>query len=519
MIFDEAPKSRQELYDRIRTTSKDAVVLDEMIRHGFWPDRGTVPEDPAEEIHRRGELQKRLSELRAQLVLNRDESKLRAELRRKRMEESKRKQAETKARHAEERKQRAAAWAEKKAKGIVWLGAGVSGGLSEETPNPEALAKHGLPLLATAEDVAKATGFTIGQLRFLAFARKVSKVSQYRTFKLKKKTGGERVISAPMPRLKRLQRWILENVLDKVALHPAAHGFRHERSILSNAQPHVGSPIVVNLDLKDFFPSIRYPRVKGLFRWLGYSEAVATIFALVCTAPDVEEVLLDGTRWFVATSQRRLPQGAPTSPAITNVLCDRLDRRLTKAANVLGFTYTRYADDLTFSAKPDAQVDVGKLLRRTKWLVEKDGLEVHPKKTRVLRKASRQEVTGLVVNAKAAVPREALRRFRAVLHQIDRQGPKGKKWGESDDVLASIDGFANYVFMVNPAKGAVLKAKVRELWKKYGYERPRYARKAKPPAPAPLPASSPREAAGGREGDAPPPPPPEKPKKPWWKLW
>src|SRR5581483_11709401 len=122
------------------------------------------------------------------------------------------------------------------------------------------------------------------------------------------------------------------------------------------------------------------------FRWLGFSEAVATIFALVCTAPETDEVFLDGARWFVATSVRRLPQGAPTSPAITNVLCDRLDRRLTRAATTLGFTYTRYADDLTFSAKPgtapEAAPDVGKLLRRMKWLVTKDGLEVHPKKTR-----------------------------------------------------------------------------------------------------------------------------------------
>ncbi|MEZ0231082.1 MAG: reverse transcriptase family protein, partial [Planctomycetota bacterium] len=423
----------------------------------------------------------------------------------------------------------AAAWADKKAKGIVYLGPGVSGGLNDTTVDEAKLGKHGLPVLRTAEDLAKASGITVGQLRFLAFARKVSKVSHYRTFKLKKKTGGERVISAPMPRLKNLQRWILESVLDKVALHPAAHGFRHERSILSNAQPHVGSPIVVNLDLKDFFPSIRYPRVKGLFRWLGYSEQVATILALVTTAPDVEEVVLDGTRWFVATTQRRLPQGAPTSPAITNVLCDRLDRRLTTAAAVLGFTYTRYADDLTFSAKPDLQVDVGKLLRRTKWLVEKDGLEVHPKKTRVLRKASRQEVTGLVVNAKAAVPREALRRFRAVLQQIDKHGPKGKKWGESDDVLASIDGFANYVFMINPAKGAALKSKVAALWKKYGYARAKYARKAKPPqppkppvaSPAPSPSSSsPPPTSSPPPSSTPPPSPPEdKPKKPWWKLW
>src|SRR5262245_58904391 len=104
MIFDEPPKSRQELYERIRTTSKDAVVLDEMIRHGFWPDRGSVPEDPAEEIHRRAELQKRLGELRHQLLVNRDENRLKLELRAKRMAASKLKQAETKERRAKERR-------------------------------------------------------------------------------------------------------------------------------------------------------------------------------------------------------------------------------------------------------------------------------------------------------------------------------------------------------------------------------------------------------------------------------
>jgi retron-type reverse transcriptase len=524
MIFDEPPKSRQELYDRIRSTSKDAVVLDEMIRHGFWPERGTIPEDPAEEIHRRSDLQKRLSELRAELTLNQNEAALRAELRRRRMEASKKKQAETKERRERERKERAARWKDAKEKEILFLGEGVSGGLGRKTGDDAALAKRGLALLHDAAEVARSAGLTVGQLRFLAYARKVSRVSHYKSFKIKKKTGGERLISAPMPRLKALQRWILENVLDKVPLHAAAHGFRHERSIVTNATPHAGSSVVVNLDLKDFFPSIRYGRTKGLFRWLGYSEEVATIFALVCTAPEVDEVVLDGTRWFVATSVRRLPQGAPTSPAITNVLCDRLDRRITHAATVLGFTYTRYADDLSFSAKPGTTPDVGKLLRRVKWLVEKDGLEVHPKKTRVLRRGRRQEVTGLTVNAKTAVPRETLRRFRAVLFQIEKDGPKGKKWGDSDDVLASIEGFANYVLMVSPEKGGALKARVAAIHKKHGYvKRVRVPRRAAPPKP-PVPAAP--VAAAPPPGPAPPPAPPPasgpeepKKKKPWWKLW
>jgi hypothetical protein len=551
MIFDEPPKNRQDLYERIQKTSKDAVVLDEMIRHGFWPERGTLPQDPADELHRRAELQKRLSELRAELVLHRNEAALKAELRRKRLEASKKKQAETKARHESERKERAARWQEKKAKEIVYLGDGVSGGLGKKESDDAALAKRGLPVLRSAADVARAADVSIGQLRFLCFARRVSRVSHYRSFKIKKKTGGERLISAPMPRLKKLQRWILESVLDKVALHANAHGFRHGRSILSNAAPHAGAGVVVNVDLKDFFPSIRYGRVKGMFRWLGYSEEVATIFALACTATEADEVVLDGVRWFVATSVRRLPQGAPTSPAITNVLCDRLDRRLTNAATKLGFVYTRYADDLSFSAKPGGgeAPDVGRLLRRVKWLVAKDGLEVHPKKTRVLRRGRRQEVTGLVVNsAQVAVPRADLRRFRALLQQIEKHGPKGKRWGDSEDVLASIDGFANYVLMIDKVKGGKLKARVAAIHLKHNYVKPAPPPK-KPAAPAPRiapipppmaapPTSAPPRAPASLPGPTPPSPtppsstphpttgpPPTPPtdgppkKKPWWKLW
>ncbi|HZU99097.1 MAG TPA: reverse transcriptase domain-containing protein [Planctomycetota bacterium] len=537
MIFAEPPRSRQDLYERIQKTSKDAVVLDEMIRHGFWPDRGTLPQDPAEEIHRRAELQKRLSELRTQLVQTRNEERLRAELRKKRLEESKKKQAETKLRREQERKKKAEHWQAVKATEIVYLGEGVSGGLGKKEADDAALAKRGLPLLHSAAEVAQAAGITVGQLRFLCFSRRVSRVSHYKTFKIKKKTGGERAISAPMPRLKAFQRWILESVLDKVALHANAHGFRHGRSILSNASPHAGAGIVVNVDLKDFFPSIRYGRVKGMFRWLGYSEEVATIFALACTATDVDEVTLDGTKWFVASSVRRLPQGAPTSPAVTNVLCDRLDRRLTNAATKLGFTYTRYADDLSFSAKPGAEVDPGKLLRRVKWLVTKDGLEVHPDKTRILRRGRRQEVTGLVVNKTVSVPRDELRRFRALLHQIDKQGPKGKRWGDSDDVLASIDGFANYVLMIDKAKGEKLKARVTAIHKKYSYVKRVHVPK-KPAAPAasprvaPIPAPMPMPPPSAPEPPAsapppsasppvPPPAPGEEPpkKKPWWKLW
>jgi retron-type reverse transcriptase len=226
--------------------------------------------------------------------------------------------------------------------------------------------------------------------------------------------------------------------------------------------------VVVNLDLADFFPSIAFPRVKGLFRSFGYGEHAATIFALLCTEPDVTRVAIDGRTYHVATSPRHLPQGAPTSPAITNLLCRRLDRRLGGVAARNGFRYTRYADDLTFSTAAGSDAPIARLLARVRWVLRKEGFVEHPDKTRVLRRGRRQEVTGLVVNDKLGVPRATLRRFRALLHQIDRQGPAGKAWGAGRDLWASLQGFVRFVRMVDPARAARLQAHVTALQARHG---------------------------------------------------
>jgi hypothetical protein len=195
--------------------------------------------------------------------------------------------------------------------------------------HPERLATHDLPNFATHSALAQSMAFSISELRFLAFTRKVSRQTHYKRFFIAKKTGGQRLISAPMPRLKQAQHWILFQILDKVALHSAAHRFRSQRNILSNAAPHANRGLVIDLDRKDFFPSVSYPRVWGIFCSLGYSPSVSTIFALLCTKPEIAEVELDDTKWVISTSERHLPQGAPISPALTNILCRRFDARLT----------------------------------------------------------------------------------------------------------------------------------------------------------------------------------------------
>ncbi|MFB8790277.1 MAG: reverse transcriptase domain-containing protein [Potamolinea sp.] len=317
------PRTRQELYDHIRQVGKEEFILQEMIRYGFWPAQGEIPEDPADEIRRREEIQRELNALKAENRQLHNEEALRKQMLQRRLEESRRKRQETKERRESDRLQRAQTWLQKQQQEITYLGPEVSAGLNYTDCDQERLQSYGLPVCSTSGQISAAMGISVGKLRFLAFSRKTSLISHYIRFKIPKKTGGERLICAPMPRLKAAQNWIFVNILEKLELHDAAHGFRRNRSILSNAQPHVGAEVIINLDLKDFFPSISYKRVKGLFQSFGYSEAAATIFGLLCTQTDTEEVELDGKTYHVATTERHLPQGSPASPAITNLLCRR----------------------------------------------------------------------------------------------------------------------------------------------------------------------------------------------------
>ncbi len=521
------PTTREALYERIRNSSKDEVILEEMIRLGFWPEKGELPNDPTEDIRRRGELQRKLDELREKGRRLYNEKALIAEARKLRMAESRRKQKDTKERREGRRIARAQAWAARKAGEALYLGEDVSGGLSRrgaaEVSDPERLARYGLPRLDTIAELAAAMGISVGALRFLAYNRRVSTVTHYRRFRIPKKVGGERLISAPMPRLKQAQHWVLQQVLERVSLHDAAHGFVGGRSIVSNATPHVGADVVINLDLQDFFPTVVMPRVKGLFRSLGYSEPVATALALVCSEPDVTPVELDGVTYFVAASVRHLPQGSPASPAVTNLLCRRLDARLAGLATTLGFAYTRYADDLSFSARgaAAASVSVGKLLRGVRDIVAYEGFIVHPKKTRVMRRGRQQEVTGVVVNDRLAVDRAALRRFRATLYQVEKDGPAGKRWGHGGDLLAALHGYACFVAQVDPAKAQPLLAQVRRIFAKHGKPGGPAGGGAKPKTEAagqPTPTPTPTPTTTQADPPASTPEPPAK-KKPFWKLF
>ncbi len=464
------PRTRKELYERIASGGKAEVTLEEMVRLGFWAEERPVVADRQAEARAR-ELHQRLAQLRAQAAELGNVQRLAEAARKERLAESRRRQKENKQRLLGERAARTAALQERKHTELTYLGPAVSAGLG---PTPDrlqsdesALARHGLPALPDALALAKALGLELGQLRFLAYDREVSTVTQYRRFKIPKRTGGERLISAPRRRLKAAQHWVLAHVLSKVPVSDHAHGFRESRSIVTNARPHVGASAIVNVDLRDFFPTVTYRRIKGLFRKLGYCEEVATLLGLLCSEADTVQTELDGVTYFVAQGTRHLPQGAPTSPAITNLLCRKLDVRLSAFARKQGLNYTRYADDLTLSAPPGVELNAGAVLAVLGKVVKGEGFTVHPDKISIKRRGRRQEVTGIVVNERLSVDRRTLRRFRAFLYQLEKDGPEGKRWGAGGNPVEAALGFANFVAMVDSARGAELRKRALALRARY----------------------------------------------------
>jgi hypothetical protein len=453
----ERQPTRAELIARIQASSKDAVVLAEMQRLGFWPAGSAAPTLEAALIEREVELTKALDGLHAELRVKGDPEAALLAMRKERMAQARERREATAQAREQRRFERAQRWHEARKTDAGYLGAGVSGGLQAPAGEARPLAP-GLPPLASPLALAQAMNIALPELKFLCFHREVARTTHYRRFTLPKKTGGERTISAPLPRLKRAQYWVLDNVLAKVPLHAAAHGFVPGRSIVSNAAPHTGKPVVINLDLKDFFPSVTYPRIKGVFRALGYGEHVATTLALLCSENAADELEVDGERFFVGGKgrDRVLPQGAPTSPMLTNILCRRLDRRLQGLADQLGFTYTRYADDLTFSASPEGAEHVGRLLRRVHHVLRDEGFTPHPDKQRVMRASSRQEVTGIVVNEKPSVSRTERRRLRAALHTAQRKGVEAATWHGQPATRDTLVGYARFVQMVDARQGAAL---------------------------------------------------------------
>jgi retron-type reverse transcriptase len=323
----------------------------------------------------------------------------------------------------------------------------------------ERLAASGLPNIASRDELAAAMGIARGALDWLAFPDHSDEPPHYVCFAVPKTSGDYRVLYAPKRRLKEGQRWIHREILAKAQPLPAAHGFVPGRSIHTNAEPHTRQAIVITLDLEDFFPSITYRRVRGLFQAIGYGEEVAIALAMLCTVKPAEKVrqFLGGIR------HRMLPQGAPTSPAIANLVCRRLDARLSGLAGKFGGAYTRYADDLTFSGGKDFERTLKRLLPLLRRIVGGEGFRLNQKKIHFARKGKRQRVTGLVVNTGPSVPRRYRRRLRAILHNARRTGLEAQNLTNHPRFAESLRGRIEFVRSTHPELADRLLAELTAL--------------------------------------------------------
>jgi hypothetical protein len=281
-----------------------------------------------------------------------------------------------------------------------------------------------------------------------------------------------RLLETPKPELKELQRRILAEILDRVPVHPAVHGFVKGRSIATFAAPHTGKAVVLRLDLDHFFPAFPAARIQALFRTLGYPEPIADRFGGISSnsAPrslwlerpiDVAPRLWNDAR--ALYMRPHLPQGAPTSPALANLMAFHLDCRLTGLARSVGAVYTRYADDLAFSGGADFDRAVERFSSHAAAIALEEGFSVNHHKTRIMRRGTRQSLVGIVVNEGLNLRRRDLERLEAILTNCARRGPASQNRENHPDFRAQLEGRVGYVEMINPEKARQLKSILQSI--------------------------------------------------------
>jgi RNA-directed DNA polymerase len=267
--------------------------------------------------------------------------------------------------------------------------------------------------------------------------------SFYRTFKLKKRTGGTREIRAPYPSLLRSQKWINNNILKKVPLPNCVTGYRAGRSILDNARLHCNRNEMLKLDIKDFFPSIEFRRVMSVFTNLGYSQKVSFALARICCLNE------------------KLPQGAATSPALSNIICEKMDNQFYNTCKNNGLRYTRYSDDIVISGRSLKKGTIRYFFE----IVEQYGFTVNEKKVRIIKNGQKKIVTGLDITT--GVPRVS-RKFRRDLMQdiyfvwsVGLATHIARQRIFEPTYMEQLTGRINFWKMVEPTNQQMLKSEAR----------------------------------------------------------
>lgn len=285
-----------------------------------------------------------------------------------------------------------------------------------------------LPVIFEIEHLSKLIGIETNELRKMI----ASPNHFYRYFSIPKRRGGRRDLSAPYPSLLMCQTWIYENILKTVPLHFCAHAYREKRSIITNANPHLNQKAILKMDMKNFFPSIPINWVINFFSNLGYPNNISYYLASICCLDDA------------------LPQGASTSPCLSNILLKHLDSRLYKYSTKYSFNYTRYADDLTFSGSYIPYKTISVITD----IISDVGLSVNEEKTSLIIGDKQKIVTGLSIQGETlALPRSTRRQIKQEIHYIKQYGLTShisKLKIKNPNYVQSLEGKLRFWLQVDP---------------------------------------------------------------------
>ena len=471
--------TRAEYREKVKEMGKKEFTFQKMQEYGFWPSHLPTPyerqqNETEEDFKRRKQLideYDKLSEKIAKLYNDKreidiklsslkkeyqdtwDYEKIRAVVSQEIMKESIARRAERKAERERQKQLKTEAWQKKKAENILFIGRGYSGLLAQKETNVEKLQENHLPILETDKDLAALLQVEYATLRHLTYHRDVVTFDNYHRFDIPKKSGGMRHIAAPKTKLKAAQRQILDQILEKIPVSDMAHGFLKSKSVVTGAKVHQTRPdLLINMDLENFFPTITFERVRGLFQSFGYSGYIASLLAMICTYCERMPMEIKGETKYIKTSERILPQGSPASPMITNIICKRMDQRISGLCKKLGFIYTRYADDMSFSYIGDTeQISIGGFLHSIQKIIEEEGFSVKQEKTHILRRNNRQYVTGIVINnEEIGVPRKWVKVLRASIHNAEQLQKSGQKL--SKETRMEIKGKIAWLRSVNATR-------------------------------------------------------------------
>ncbi|WP_176141229.1 reverse transcriptase family protein [Agreia bicolorata] len=329
-----------------------------------------------------------------------------------------------------------------------------------------------VPSIAGLGELADFLGVSPGQLDWLTdtahFNRRTprGRLHHYSYDWLVRPGRAPRLLEVPTPRMRRVQRRVLREILTALPLNDAAHGFVPGRSAVTGAAAHAGAETVITLDLQNFFARVPAQRVYSVFRQAGYPEAVAHALTGLCTHAvppwvgarmPVGGSLEDRLALKQAISGSHLPQGSPTSPALSNLSVRRVDTRLNGWAAASGAAYTRYADDLAFSGEGLRGRAAATFIAGVARIVLDEGHLLNESKTRISGRGARQSVTGLVVNDGVAVDRLYFDELKAILHNCAVHGPHGQNRAQHADFRAHLLGRLAWVESVSPSRGVRLR--------------------------------------------------------------